>query len=39
MIVNPKTVIKRGLDLYEELAKISTEDPREGLTSGRPAGR
>ena len=39
MIVNPKTVIKRGLDLYEELAKISTEDPREGLTSSRPTGR
>ena len=38
MIVNPKTVTKRQRELYEELAKISTEDPREGLTSVRPPG-
>ena len=39
MIVNPKTVTKRERELYAELAKISTEDPREGLISGKPAGR
>src|SRR5439155_25666547 len=32
MILNPTTVTKRERELYEELAKISTEDPREGLS-------
>jgi curved DNA-binding protein len=38
MIQSPKTITKREHELYEELSKLSTEDPREGLTSGRPVG-
>ena len=38
VIVGPKSVSPRERELYEELAKLSTEDPRKGLGS-RPATR
>jgi curved DNA-binding protein len=39
MIVTPKAATKRERELYEELAKLSTEDPRKGLAGTRAAGR
>ena len=39
VIVTPSSVTKRERELYEELAKLSSEDPRKGLDSARPAGR
>jgi curved DNA-binding protein len=38
VIVIPKSVTKRERELYEELAKLSSEDPRKGLGAARPAG-
>jgi curved DNA-binding protein len=39
MIVPPKTVTKRERELYEELAKLSTEDPRKGFAGAKSSGR
>jgi curved DNA-binding protein len=39
MIVPPKTVTKRERELYEELAKLSTEDPRKAFASAKSSGK
>jgi curved DNA-binding protein len=39
MIVPPKTVTKRERELYEELAKLSTDDPRKGFAGAKSSGR
>jgi len=39
MIVIPKSVGKRERELYEELARLSTEDPRSALGGMKPGAR
>jgi curved DNA-binding protein len=39
MIVAPKSAGKRERALYEELARLSNEDPRSALGGARPGGR
>ena len=39
VIVAPKAIGKRERELFEELAKLSTEDPRRALEKARSAGR
>ena len=39
MIVPPKTITKRERELYEELAKLSTDDPRKGFAGTKPSGK
>lgn len=39
VIVAPKTIGKRERELFEELAKLSTEDPRSALEKARSVGR
>jgi curved DNA-binding protein len=39
VIVTPKFVTPRERELYQELAKLSAENPRQGLGNGKSAGR
>ena len=39
VLVAPKAIGPRERELYKELAKLSTDDPRRTLIGGRPAGR
>ena len=39
LLVSPKSVGARERELYKELAKLSTEDPRSALSKAKAAGR